>query len=96
MHRLADLALLDDHAAGLDHEPRQLEHRLLVLVRRVDRDVGIGAGAEMPLVLEAQNLGRAAAGDDADLVERVLALQVATASSARGPAAGSVLSTSRR
>ena len=65
-------------AAGFDHVPRQLEHRLLVLVRRVDRDVGVGAGAEVALVLQAEDPGRAGAGDDGDFVQRVLAVRSAS------------------
>ena len=74
-----NLAVVDDHFAPMDHIPRQFEHPLHVDFGLVDRDVGIGSGAEVPLVLETEDPGRGGAGDDGDFVERVLAGEVAQA-----------------
>ncbi|MFO0897849.1 MAG: hypothetical protein U0836_10545 [Pirellulales bacterium] len=49
----------DDDPAAFDHHPRQLEHRFLVLVRRVDRDVGVEARTEVAFVLQAEYPRRA-------------------------------------
>ena len=84
----ADLALLDDDPARLDDEARQLEHRLLVRVRRVDRDVGVGPRPEVSLVLQSQDSSRAGPGDDGDLRQRVLAVEARRGRSARAPCAG--------
>src|SRR4051794_24880121 len=48
---LAELALVDDDSSGLDDVARQLEHRLLVLARRINRDIGIGPRSEVALGL---------------------------------------------
>src|SRR5688572_30797831 len=50
---LADITLLNEDAAGLDDVAGQGKHRFLVLVRRVDRDICVGAGAEVPLMFQA-------------------------------------------
>ena len=47
-----DIAFFHEHNAILDHVTRKFEHRFFVLVRRVDRDVCIGAGAEVAFVRE--------------------------------------------
>ena len=54
---LAQLAVLDDVVPVLDDVARRGEHRLAVGVVDVDRDVGVGAHAEVALVAR----GRAAA-----------------------------------
>ena len=50
VHFRADFALLDDDAARLEDEARQLEHRALIGGRRVNGHVRIGADAEMTFV----------------------------------------------
>ena len=72
----ADFAALDDQRAGLEHIPRQLEHRPAVGLRRVDGDVRVRPDAEVPLVLQAQHPRRPGAGDDGDFRQRVLAVEV--------------------
>ncbi len=93
--RLAQVPFLEDHAAAMDHDPRQLEHPLLVLAGGVDRHVGVGSDTQMPLVGEAQHAGGGGPRDDGDLVERVLALQIPQTHPSRTPG-GSLASTSSR
>jgi len=72
-----ELVVLDDELAVLDHVPRRREHLLLVVVRLVDRDVGVRPDAEVPLAGEPEESCGPRARDDRDLVERVLPVEVA-------------------
>src|SRR6185295_10323840 len=72
----AQLAVLDDRVTVLDDVARRGEHLLAVLAIVIDRDVGVGADAEMPLVAQPQEAGRSRAGYHRDLLQRVLAIEV--------------------
>src|SRR6188472_1316000 len=65
---LANVALFHQNAAGFDDITRKREHCLFVLVGSVNRDVSVGAGAQVALVLEAEDAGWAGAGNDGDVV----------------------------
>ena len=56
LEKLAEkfIALFDDDVPGFDDVARQLEHRFLVLVRRVDRYVGVGSDTEVAFVFQTQ------------------------------------------
>ena len=71
----AQVALLDDQLAALDHVPRGREHLLAVGAVVVDRHVGVGADPEVALVAQAEPARGRGAGDDRDLVQRVLAVE---------------------
>ena len=72
---VADLAFLDDDLAALDDVARIAEHLLAVRVLVVDRDVRIGADAQVPLLRQPERPRRAGRRDDGDLVERVFAVE---------------------
>ena len=84
----AQVAVVEDDLAGLDHVARQREHPPLVVVGRVDRDVAVGAGAEVPLVRQAEHPGRAGAGDDGDLGQACTRGSGRPGPTAPGPARG--------
>jgi hypothetical protein len=44
---LPNIPFFDEDLACFDHKPRQREHRFLVLVRRINRDVRVGPRTEM-------------------------------------------------
>ena len=71
----AELVVLDDEGAGLDHVARCVEHGLLVGHVIVDGDVGIGARTKVALVGEVQGAGRTGAGNNGYLIERIFTLQ---------------------
>ena len=72
----ADVAFFDEDLAGFDDVAGEREHGFLVLVGRVDGDVGVSAGAEVAFVFQAEDARRAGAGDDGDFVEGVGAIEV--------------------
>ena len=49
----SQVPFFDEYLAGFDHIPRNLKHEFLVLVRCVDRNVGIGPGPQVALVLQS-------------------------------------------
>ena len=59
---MQDAAVAHDEIAILEDERRVAEHRRLVGLLRVNRDVGAGAGAEMPAIAQARAVGRAPRG----------------------------------
>ena len=75
-HVRDDGAVASHQLAALVHVPRAREHRFLVGALLVHGDVGVGTDAQVTLVLEAERPRGTGAGDDGDLAERVLALQV--------------------
>ena len=74
--RRAQFAVLDDRPAVLDDVAGRGEHRLAIGAVVVDRDVGVGAHAEVALVAQPEQPRRPGARDDRDLLQRVLAIEV--------------------
>src|SRR5690349_20930133 len=77
-------AVADDQAPVLEDKIGPREHRFLVGLLGVDRDVGRGAGAEMAAVFEAQDARRRGAREDGDFVEAVFAIDAGKRTGARG------------
>ena len=85
---MGDAPVAHDEIAVLENEMREPEHLRYVLVRRIDRDIGEPAFAEMAAILEAEELRRSGAGHDGDLVQGVFARDRRAASSWRPPSCG--------
>ena len=80
------IPFLDDDLAALDHVPGIREEKsVLVRLLGIDRHVGIGADAEVPLVRQSQGTRRARRRDDGDFEQRVLPVEIRRARSAAAP-----------
>src|SRR5437867_3016163 len=74
--RGADLSVLDHDLASLDDVARRPEHGAVTRLLIVEHDVRVRAHAQVPLPLQAEGARRARGGDDGDLGQRVLPIQV--------------------
>ena len=74
---LADFPLFDNHAPVVDHAARQLEHFLIIGIRCIDRDVGVGPHSQVAFVRQPQHLRRGGPRNDGDFVECVFPSQIA-------------------
>ncbi len=73
MGERTELAVFRDEHAGLEDLCGHREHPREVAVGAVERDVGVGAAAEMALVRQAGDPCRGGPRDDAELLQRVFA-----------------------
>ena len=74
--RNVPMAVFDQDPPALDHVARDGEHLFLIVLLVIDRHVRIRADPQVTLALQSEQASRRRAGDDGDLIKRVLATQI--------------------